>query len=250
MEHTFDIIIPARYGSSRLPGKPLLKLGDKPLIQWVIEQAVQSRAEQVIVATDDERIAAASLHAGAEVAMTVLNHRCGTERLAEAAEQFGLDDGRVVVNLQGYEPLMPPALIDQVAELLFASPEAVISTACEPISSPEEFMDSNIVKVVVDQEGRALYFSRAPIPFERDRPQSEATGCHGKRHIGIYGYRVGYLKTFAARTPSELEQLEKLEQLRALDHGETIVVAEACERPGPGIDTPEDLERLNAALSG
>lgn len=249
MRDNFDIIIPARYESTRLPGKPLLKLADKPMIQWVIERAQQSQAERVFVATDDARIAAVSQEAGAQVVMTASTHRCGTERLAEAAEQLGLEEDRIVVNLQGDEPLMPPALVDQVAQLLVASPDADISTASEPISSHEAFVDSNCVKVVVDQQGRALYFSRAPIPFDRDQPHPDTREHYGRRHIGIYGYRVGFLKVFAVRTPSALERLEKLEQLRALEHGETILVAQACERPGPGVDTPDDIESVTMLLS-
>ena len=250
----FTVVIPARYGSQRLPGKPLADLHGRPLIWHVCECARRSGASQVIVATDDARVEAACKGAGAEVEMTAAGHASGTDRIAEVAGRRGWDDGEIVVNLQGDEPLMPPADIEQAAVLLHTHAGAHISTLCTPIHSLREFLDPNVVKVTADKDGRALYFSRAPIPWNRDGAASGIASqqqYHGAlRHIGIYGYRVGALKQLAATAPSKLEQLEKLEQLRALWLGMVIAVDVAREMPGPSVDTPEDLKRVADLMHG
>lgn len=250
----FTIVIPARYASQRLPGKPLAELAGRPLILHVCEQAKQSGAVHVVVATDDARIEAACKAAGVEVEMTAASHTSGTDRIAEVAARRRWGDDEIVVNLQGDEPLMPPTDIEQAATLLNYHEGAHMSTLCTPIHSLREFMDPNVVKVVADGEGRALYFSRAPIPWNRD---SAAAGFGSQqqhqgalRHIGIYGYRVGALKHLAAAASSELEQLEKLEQLRALALGMRIAVDVAREVPGPSVDTPEDLKRVAELMRG
>jgi 3-deoxy-manno-octulosonate cytidylyltransferase (CMP-KDO synthetase) len=266
----FTVVIPARYGSQRLPGKPLADLHGRPLIWHVCECARRSGASQVIVATDDARVEAACKGAGVEVEMTAVSHASGTDRIAEVAARRGWDEGEIVVNLQGDEPLMPPADIEQAATLLHAHAGAHISTLCTPIHSLREFLDPNVVKVTADKDGRALYFSRAPIPWNRDgdvQGRTSAAGgrmpgaasegfssqqkFHGAlRHIGIYGYRVGALKQLATAAPSELELLEKLEQLRALWLGMVIAVDVAREVPGPSVDTPEDLKRVADLMHG
>lgn len=244
----FIVVIPARYASQRLPGKPMADLVGRPLILHVCDRAKQSGATHVVVATDDARIEAACKGAGVEVEMTAPSHPSGTDRIAEVAARRRWGDDELVVNLQGDEPLMPSADIEQAAALLSSHEGAHMSTLCTPIHSLREFLDPNVVKVVADQDGRALYFSRAPIPWNRD---GAAAGLgsqqqfHGAlRHIGIYGYRVGALKRLAAAPSSELEQLEKLEQLRALSIGLRIAVDVAREVPGPSVDTPEDLKRV------
>ncbi|HEV2321291.1 MAG TPA: 3-deoxy-manno-octulosonate cytidylyltransferase [Gammaproteobacteria bacterium] len=244
----FTVVIPARYASQRLPGKPLADLDGKPLILHVCERAQGSGAAQVVVATDDERVRSVCAAAGVDVQMTGAHHVSGTDRLAEVAERRRWDDAEIIVNLQGDEPLVPPANIEQTAALLLAHDTASMSTLCTPIHELAEFLNPNVVKVTADREGLALYFSRAPIPWHRDG----ATDGYGSqqrhqgalRHIGIYGYRVGALKRLAATPPSELEQLEKLEQLRALWLGMRIAVDVAREAPGPGVDTLEDLTRV------
>ncbi len=243
----FDVIIPARYASTRLPGKPLLDIAGMTLIERVYRCAQSSGAEQIIVATDDARIAREVLRFGGQACMTAGAHRSGTDRVAEAIERLNIAPDRVIVNVQGDEAQMPGALIDQVAQCLVAHPEAQLATACEPIGDDDAYRDPSIVKVVCDDLGYALYFSRAPIPWERDRPPadgSERVGAprRAARHIGIYAYRAGYVTAFAARPPGELEGIEQLEQLRALAQGEKIAVCAACERPGPGVDTPADLD--------
>ena len=248
----FTVVIPARYASQRLPGKPLADLDGKPLILHVCERAQGSGAAQVIVATDDERIRSACAAAGVDVQMTGTHHASGTDRLAEVAERRGWDEADIIVNLQGDEPLVPPANIEQTAALLLAHGAASMSTLCTPIHELAEFLNPNVVKVTADREGLALYFSRAPIPWPRDGATdgyaSQQRHQGALRHVGIYGYRVGALKRLAATPPCELEQLEKLEQLRALWLGMRIAVDVAREAPGPGVDTPEDLERAIAAL--
>jgi 3-deoxy-manno-octulosonate cytidylyltransferase (CMP-KDO synthetase) len=247
---SFKIVIPARYASSRLPGKPLLDIGGRTMIQWVVESARKSAAEEVWVATDDPRIAAS---VGALALMTRTTHQSGTDRIAEVATLRGWSERTIVVNVQGDEPQLPASLIDQVAGLLEARPDADIATLCTPISSLREFLDSAAVKVVMARDGTALYFSRAPIPFDRDSApqgvasQSRFAGAH--RHLGIYAYRVGALQRLSRLPPSELESIEKLEQLRALQAGMKIVVAVAAIPPPAGVDTPEDLERVRAALT-
>jgi len=245
VSHVYRVVIPARYASTRLPGKPLRELVGKPMLQHVYEAAQQCNAQQVVIATDDERIESAARDFGAEVCMTADTHASGTDRLAEVVAKLGWPDGDIVVNVQGDEPLMPPALIDQVADDLAASPDAAISTVATPMVAAGEFFDRNVVKVVTDRAGFALYFSRASIPWDRDLlnsgVQALPIGIVPLRHIGIYAYRVGYLGRYTEMRSCPLEQAEQLEQLRALWYGERIHVAEACQRPGPGVDTEEDL---------
>ncbi len=248
----FAVIIPARYASQRLPGKPLADLLGKPLIAHVCACARQSGAQRVIVATDDLRIHDACCAAGVTVEMTSAAHTSGTDRIAEVVRRLDWDDGEIVVNLQGDEPLMPGGAIRQVAALLDSREDACMATLCTPIHGLGEFLNPDVTKVVVDQEGNALYFSRAPLPWNRD---GAAAGLisqqqwHGAlRHIGLYAYRAGTLRQLAATPPCELEQLEKLEQLRALWLGMKIAVDVAREMPGPSVDTPEDLQRVAGLL--
>jgi 3-deoxy-manno-octulosonate cytidylyltransferase (CMP-KDO synthetase) len=244
----FRIIIPARYGASRLPGKPLLALAGRPVIEHVYDRAVQTGAEQVIVATDDPRIADVAEGFGATVSMTRSDHASGTDRLVEVVDGLDLPADAVIVNLQGDEPLMPPALVVQVAGLLAASPRAAMATLSTPLRDADEWHDPHVVKVVTDHQGRALYFSRAPIPWDRAGAGGEAVAL-ARRHIGLYAYRAGFLRDYPQLPVSRLEQLEQLEQLRALEAGVTIQVADAIEVPGPGIDTAEDLLAAEARLS-
>jgi 3-deoxy-manno-octulosonate cytidylyltransferase (CMP-KDO synthetase) len=247
----FNVVIPSRYASTRLPGKPLLDIGGKSMVQRVVEQACASGAERVVVATDDARIAAA-VHdprdPNAEIAlMTDPRLPSGTDRVAAVAEALGWDDDTVVVNVQGDEPFMPPALIEQAAGLLYGDESAGIATLATPVRSMDEFQDQNVVKVIAADNGDALYFSRAPVPFVRDGTAGAAGGRHGfahaLRHIGIYAYRVAALRHVTALPPSSLEQCEMLEQLRALQNGMRILVATCRVLPGPGVDTESDLER-------
>lgn len=251
---SFKVVIPARYASTRFPGKPLAQWRGKPIVQWVYEAACRSSADTVIVATDDVRIGEA-LHSAREghppvFVLTRSEHPSGTDRVAEVAmhDAFAWTDDDIVVNVQGDEPLMPPALIDQVAALLAADPGVGIGTLCSPIESLEEFLNPNVVKVVCTPPGRALYFSRAPIPWHRDGALAElASQTHfegAMRHIGLYAYRVASLLRLTRTSPTPLELAERLEQLRALETGMSIAVGIAIERPGPGVDTPQDLERL------
>ena len=248
----FTVVIPARYAAQRLPGKPLADLHGRPLILHVCDRAKESGAAQVIVATDDERIRTACAGAEVEVQMTGAQHASGTDRIAEVAERRGWREDEIIVNLQGDEPLMPPADIEQAAALLHGRADAHLSTLCTPIHELAEFLNPNVVKVVADQSGRALYFSRAPIPWNREGAPSGLASQHqhngALRHIGIYGYRVEALKRLAAAAPCGLEQLEKLEQLRALWLEMTIAVDVAREMPGPSVDTPEDLRRVAALM--
>ncbi|MFL6601066.1 MAG: 3-deoxy-manno-octulosonate cytidylyltransferase [Steroidobacteraceae bacterium] len=248
----FRVVIPARYASARLPGKVLLGIGGKPMIQWVYERACASRAREVLIATDDLLIVSAAHSFGAQTIMTAQSHRSGTDRIAEVARLQGWDDSDIVVNVQGDEPLIPPALIDQVGALLESNPGAEIATLATAIGSIAEFMDPNAVKVVTDREGRALYFSRAPIPWDRDGATagivSQISFSGARRHVGIYGYRVGGLLRLAALEATPLEQHEKLEQLRALENGFEIWVADSVEAPGPDVNTAADLERVGALL--
>jgi 3-deoxy-manno-octulosonate cytidylyltransferase (CMP-KDO synthetase) len=246
----FSVVLPARYASQRLPGKPLADLGGKPLILHACDCAKRSGAAQVIVATDDARIQQVCEQAGIEVQMTAAGHISGTDRIAEVAQRLDWDEDELVVNLQGDEPMMPPANIEQTARLLESG--ADMSTLCTPIHDLAEFTNPNVVKVVADGQGRALYFSRAPIPWNRDGATSggglQQQHQGALRHIGIYGYRVGALKRLSATPPCELEQLEKLEQLRALWLGMHIALDVAREVPGPSVDTPEDLKRVATLL--
>lgn len=243
---TFKVYIPARYGATRLPGKPLLEIEGKPLIQHVFERAMASGAAEVVIATDDARIARVARDFGATVCMTAPALRCGTDRIAAAARARDEAHDLVIVNVQGDEPRMPAAVIRQVA-MLAADAACDIATVCEPLEQAQLF-DSNVVKVVRDQQHRALYFSRATIPWSREEfgagRRATAQLALYRRHVGIYGYRVGFLDRFVASPPGELEQMECLEQLRALGFGARVMVADALEPCGIGIDTPEDLERL------
>ncbi|MBA2778611.1 3-deoxy-manno-octulosonate cytidylyltransferase [Billgrantia kenyensis] len=251
-QNAFIAVIPARFGSSRLPGKPLLDIAGEPMVAHVWRQAGKSAASRVVVATDDTRIRDALLPVGAEVVMTRADHPSGTDRLAEVAERLGLADDAVLVNVQGDEPLIPPQLIDQVARRLHDDPEASIATLAEPIGDIETLFNPNVVKVVRALSGRALYFSRAPIPWDREafatRPQWLETDAW-LRHIGIYAYRAGFLAEYRDWAPSTLEQLEQLEQLRALHHGHAVQVALAAEPNPAGVDTLADLERVRTLLS-
>lgn len=243
------VVIPARYASTRLPGKALVDLGGKPMIERVYARARESSAERVIVATDDRRIADAVRAFGGEVCMTAAHHQSGTDRIAEVITSLAIEPDKIVVNLQGDEPLMPPTLISQVANTLRAHPQAAMATACHAIRDRDRLMDPNLVKLVTDRNGFALYFSRAPIPWARDAMarggdfQVEALG-----HIGIYAYRADFVSRYTAWPPCPLERIEALEQLRVLWNGERIVVCEADEAPMGGVDTPEDLERVRAIL--
>lgn len=253
----FTIIIPARLGSTRLPGKALADIAGKPMVVRVAERAAASSAQRVVVATDHDTIAQAVRSAGFEVVMTGDEHVTGTDRLAEAVELLGLPDDEVVVNLQGDEPLMPPQLIDRVASRLHADTACAIATAAHPIADTTDWFDPNAVKVVIDNRGRALYFSRAPIPFARDAlagfPHELAATLPGAaagqvlRHVGIYAYRAEFLQRFCALPPPPLERLESLEQLRALWHGFPIAVAVVDNAPPAGVDTPADLARVQAS---
>lgn len=252
MSDAFIVVIPARFASSRLPGKPLQDIAGKPMIQHVWEQARRSGAQRVVVATDDARIVEACEGFGAEVLMTHAEHNSGTDRLAEVAAKLGLAADEIVVNVQGDEPLIPPEVIDQVAANLAANPQAAIATLAEPLSDAQALFNPNVVKVLSDLNGLALTFSRAPLPwardeFARDRNQLPA-GVPFRRHIGIYAYRAGFLADFVAWGPCWLEDTECLEQLRALWHGQRIHVADAIEAPPAGVDTPEDLERVRRLL--
>ncbi len=257
MSQSFKVVIPARYASTRLPGKPLRELLGKPMLQHVWEAAKQCSAEQIVIATDDARIETAAREFGAEVCMTASTHASGTDRLGEVVTTLGWSADSIVVNVQGDEPLMPPGLIDQVAGDLADNREASIATVATPLVATGEFFDPNVVKVVTDKAGYALYFSRAPIPWDRDVLMDDVKalpiGIVPLRHIGIYAYRVSYLGRYTGMRACPLEQAEQLEQLRAIWYGERIHVAEASQRPGPGVDTEDDLliaEELLKARQG
>ena len=249
MATAFKVVIPARYASTRLPGKPLLEMAGRPMLQYVHERAQQSGASEVIIATDDQRIMDAASNFDATALMTSTGHTSGTERLAEVAEAMAWDDQSVVVNVQGDEPLIPPALIRQVAEGLASNPAVSVATLAYPIQRVDEVTDPHIVKVVLDKDGYALYFSRAPIPCQRDG-SSGADAVKALRHIGLYAYRAGFLRHYKDLEPSPLEEIEKLEQLRVLWHGMRIHVEMASEMPGHGVDTESDLARVEKILSG
>jgi 3-deoxy-manno-octulosonate cytidylyltransferase (CMP-KDO synthetase) len=251
MSTPFHVIIPARFGASRLPGKPLLDVAGRPLIQWVWDCARGSGAASVIVATDDTRIRSVAAGFGADVAMTSTDHVSGTDRIAEVVRARGLTPEAIVINLQGDEPLMPPAVLARVAAALVEHPECGIATAAAPISSAAEFLDPSCVKALRSVSGEALYFSRACVPWPRDAAPAGLPGDFSQafRHIGIYGYRVKSLLEFAGWPPTPLETTEKLEQLRALEHGMRIHVVALQEPPPAGVDTPEDLEAVRARLS-
>jgi 3-deoxy-manno-octulosonate cytidylyltransferase (CMP-KDO synthetase) len=248
----FTVVIPARLASSRLPNKPLADIAGLPMVVRVAQRANQSQATQVVVAADDESIVAACAAHGVRALLTRKDHLSGSDRLAEACQLLDLPGDAVVVNVQGDEPLIPPSLINDVARVLTERPEASMSTAAHAIASLEEFTNPNVVKVVMDTRQMALYFSRAPIPWWRDG-QSEGgfqalPSPAPLRHIGIYGYRAGFLALFPSLPPAPIETQESLEQLRALWHGHRIAVHVTDQAPGPGVDTPEDLARVRALV--
>lgn len=247
----FKVVIPARYASTRLPGKPLVLIADRMLLDWVHERALGAGADEVLIATDDERIATAARGFGAHVVMTSASHASGTDRIAEVARARGWGGEAVVVNVQGDEPLLPSTLIGQVAGLLAENGTADIATLYTPVLGLSEFLDPNTVKIVTDANGRALYFSRAPIPFDRAAvdDDSHAQFEHAKRHIGLYAYRVSALLRLSSLPPASLERTEMLEQLRALANGFEIRAAQACATPGPDVNSPADLGRVAALLS-
>ncbi len=241
----FTVIIPARFASTRLPGKPLADIHGKPMVVRVMEQALKSGASRVIIATDHQEVVDAVQHAGGEACMTDSNHHSGTERLAEVIDKYQFADDEIIVNVQGDEPLIPPMIISQVANNL-ANSQAEMSTLAVPINNAEEAFNPNAVKVVMDQSGYALYFSRAAIPWQRDQfaVNKQIIGDHFLRHIGIYAYRAGFIRRYVTWPASPLENIEMLEQLRVLWYGEKIHVAVAAQAPGAGVDTPEDLDSV------
>jgi 3-deoxy-manno-octulosonate cytidylyltransferase (CMP-KDO synthetase) len=248
----YTVLIPARLASTRLPDKPLADIAGKPMVVRVAERARLSGARQVIVATDSGAVRDACAAHGVQVAMTRADHPSGSDRLAEACEQLGLDGDDAVVNVQGDEPLIAPALIDTVAKLLLQRPEARMSTAAHPIADVAEFLNPNVVKVVTDATGLALYFSRAPMPWWRDGFAQGVTALPQPaplRHIGIYGFRAGFLRAFPRLQAAPIEATEALEQLRALWHGHRIAVHVTHSAPGPGVDTPQDLQRVRALFA-
>lgn len=247
---SFTVVIPARYQSTRLPGKPLADIGGKPMIQWVYEQSLLAGAERVIIATDDARVEQAVKAFGGTVCMTSPDHQSGTERLAEVVALMGIEDDHIIVNVQGDEPLIPPAIVRQVADNLAAS-NAPMATLAVEIDHESEVFNPNAVKVVTDKDGYALYFSRATIPWDRDNfaSQDKTIVQPLMRHIGIYAYRAGFINTYINWQPSLLEKIECLEQLRVLWYGEKIHVAVALEAPPAGVDTPEDLELVRSIVA-
>jgi len=249
---SFTVLIPARLASTRLPRKPLADLGGVPMVVRVAQRAARSTAARVIVAADHADIVAACEAHGVSALLTRDDHATGSDRLAEACTLLGLADADIVVNVQGDEPLIEPSLVDACASLLLQHPDCVMSTVAHAIDDPAEFTNPNVVKVVCDAAGRALYFSRAPIPWWRDGYASGVRDLAKPlplRHVGLYGYQVGFLRRFPTLAASPLEGVESLEQLRVLWHGERIAVHVSESRPGPGVDTPEDLERVRALLA-
>ena len=251
---SFTVIIPSRYASTRLPGKPLLDIAGKPMVQHVYERAGESAAANIYVATDDERISSAVTGFGGQYLLTSSQHPSGTDRLAECAKILALDDDHIIVNVQGDEPLLPAELINMVAENLAHHTDAGMATLCERIHDRSALMNPNVVKVVKNEAGMALYFSRAPIPWARDffadNKEGLPSGADFFRHIGIYAYRVGFLRSYVSWGVSPLETIEALEQLRALWHGVNIHVDVVRQAPPAGVDTQEDLDRVRAVLAG
>lgn len=245
---SFKVVIPARFASTRLPGKPLADIAGKPMVVRVAELAARSGADEILIATDDPRVHDVCLAHGLSVAMTAADHPSGTDRIAEVAAQRRWDDGQIVVNVQGDEPLLDPALISRIAQALREDPDASIATVAHALDRAEDFFNPNVVKVVVDARGRALYFSRAPIPWARDAFAVNRTrlpeGFVARRHVGLYAYRVAFLRCYGELTPAPEERQEALEQLRALWHGHAIRVVDCADAPPPGVDTAEDLERV------
>lgn len=248
MSAGFRVVIPARWASTRLPGKPLADIGGWPMIRHVWDRALQSGAGEVVIATDDARIAEAARGFGAEVVMTGAEHASGTDRVAEVARAGVWPEDTVIVNVQGDEPLIAPDNIRQVAALFEAGPDVVMTTLCEPLADPAQLASPHVVKVVTAADGRALYFSRAPIPHVRDAGATGTDAIH-RRHVGLYGYTHRMLARLAGTPPCALERREGLEQLRALWLGARIQVADAEVAPAAGVDTPEDLERVRALVA-
>jgi 3-deoxy-manno-octulosonate cytidylyltransferase (CMP-KDO synthetase) len=250
----FTVVIPARYGSTRLPGKPLFDIHGKPMVQRVWEQAKLSSADRVVIATDDTRIFDVAVAFGAQACMTSAEHPSGTDRLQQVVEKLGLRSEDIVVNVQGDEPLIPPQVIDQVADNLSRHPLAGVATLCEVIHSIDDLLNPNVVKVVIDSQGMAMYFSRATIPWPRDafmqQPGIMPARGQWSRHIGIYAYRSGFLHQFVSWAPAPQEQLECLEQLRALHNGVKIHVENACQPVPAGVDTAADLALVCSLLQG
>lgn len=242
------VVIPARYASTRFPGKPLIDIVGKPMIQHVYERAIEAGLDSVIVATDDDRIVTAVKEFGGQYCLTKSTHQSGTERIEEVIEKLNFNDDDIVINLQGDEPLISPAIIRQVAKDLEFHPEVSVSTLCDPIDTLEEIFDPGITKVLMDKKGYAINFTRAPLPWFRDgfskNPKKLPDSFTFYRHLGIYAQRATFIKKYIHWQPSPIEKIESLEQLRVLWYGEKIHVTIACEKPGPGIDTPEDLARL------
>ena len=248
----FTVVIPARYGSTRLPGKPLIDLNGKPMIQHVIDRALESHATAVIVATDDQRIVDAVRTSDANVVLTSTEHQSGTDRVWEAIEGFDLANDAVVVNVQGDEPLIPSTVIDQAADLVHAANDCGVATLCEPMRDTRDVFNPNVVKVVMDREGRALYFSRAPIPWERGKFESNASPTNSEtwfRHLGIYAFKHWALRRFVELPASRLERLESLEQLRLLENGISIAIAQSTTDIPAGVDTQDDVDRVRKALA-
>lgn len=250
----YHIIIPARYASTRLPGKPLRQLAGKPILQHVYEQACKSSAQSVVIATDDQRIKEVAEGFGADVCMTSDKHNSGTERLAEVISNKEFNDDEIIINMQGDEPLMPPACLDQIARLLIHDSDCKMASLCEPIKTAEDLFNPNIVKVVLNSNKHALYFSRAPIPWHRDNFAQKTTELPANaeeyyRHIGLYAYRAGFIQQYLELAPSPLEKIESLEQLRVLWHGYKIAMDVAHEPPGPGIDTEQDLLKAEKLIT-
>ncbi len=251
-EPEFYVVVPARYASTRLPGKPLLDIAGKPMVVWVAERAKNSGAKQVIVATDDTRILDTVKQSGHQVMMTRADHVSGTDRIAEVALAQQWSDDAIIVNVQGDEPLIEAVLIAEVANTLSNHPESVMATACHAIHSKADFLNPNIVKVVLDAQNNALYFSRAPIPYPRDAFAANSDLPENMpiyRHIGIYAYRAKFLKQYASIQPSMLERIESLEQLRVLHHGYKISVSISQNAPAAGVDTQEDLDYVRSVMS-
>ena len=248
----FTVLVPARLASSRLPDKPLADIAGKPMVVHVARRAARSGAERVVVACDDARIQAACTAHGVQSVLTRVDHVSGSDRLAEACELLGLQGDDIVVNVQGDEPLIDPALVRRCAELLAEREDCVMSTAAHPLADVAEFLNPNVVKVVLDAAGRALYFSRAPMPWWRDGNAAGVTQLPTPaplRHLGLYGYRAAFLRRFPSLPAAPLEHCEALEQLRVLWHGHRIAVHVAPHGPGPGVDTPEDLARVRALFA-
>ncbi len=243
---SFKVVIPARYASSRLPGKPLLDIAGKPMVIRVSEQARKSGAEAVVIATDFDKIVQVAEEHHVDAVMTRVDHQSGTDRIAEVAQNLNWDNNDIVVNVQGDEPLIDPALIQEVALTLAHSRDAVMATACHAIHDEASMLNPNVVKVVMDADGNAMYFSRAPIPYPRDEAHKQSLKAH--RHIGIYAYRVGFLKQYAELSVTQLEQIESLEQLRVLHHGYKIAITVTDHAPATGVDTQADLDYVRSVF--